>query len=431
MKVRIFAIIFVILSGAAVFFAVFSDNKKKDDSYSEYIELAVKNAEKDIPYNAVMYYRKAFEIRCADEETYEAYIAQCELLGGDFYYDAINDYLNKFPDSPRAHEALCKYYFDGQDYKRVFEVALDAKERDIATDAVKEMFINSRYKYKYIKGGLTEATPFLGKYAKVKRDDFYGYIEDNGQFLLFPRYEEAGFFAGDSTAVKADGKWMMINELGYKVAVCSSEPDGMSYMSNGIVPIKVGEKYGYTDTSLVIPESLPYDYASNFRSDVAAVKKGEKWAIINSNREYVTEFIFDDVIIDDFNTCINNGIILARQGSKYYLYDATGTKISENGYEYVYPFASEEYAAFKKGDKWGFIDATGQVVIEPQFDEAKSFCVGLAPVKVGELWGYINTDGKVCIDCVFEDCIPFSSNGVTAVKEQTGWSYIKLLLYTS
>ena len=151
MKVRIFAIIFVILSGAAVFFAVFSDNKKKDDSYSEYIELAVKNAEKDIPYNAVMYYRKAFEIRCADEETYEAYIAQCELLGGDFYYDAINDYLNKFPDSPRAHEALCKYYFDGQDYKRVFEVALDAKERDIATDAVKEMFINSRYKYKYIK----------------------------------------------------------------------------------------------------------------------------------------------------------------------------------------------------------------------------------------------------------------------------------------
>ena len=68
-------------------------------------------------------------------------------------------------------------------------------------------------------------------------------------------------------------------------------------------------------------------------------------------------------------------------------------------------------------------------MIKPQYEAAKSFCVGLAPVKVGDYWGYINTDGKVCIDCTFEDCIPFSENGVTAVKEKDSWSYIKLLLY--
>jgi hypothetical protein len=42
-------------------------------------------------------------------------------------------------------------------------------------------------------------------------------------------------------------------------------------------------------------------------------------------------------------------------------------------------------------DKWGFIDKTGNIVIQPQFDEIfGGFSEGLALVRIGDKLGYIS-----------------------------------------
>jgi hypothetical protein len=43
---------------------------------------------------------------------------------------------------------------------------------------------------------------------------------------------------------------------------------------------------------------------------------------------------------------------------------------------------------------WGFVDASGKVAINPQFDEAAGFTNGLARVKAGGRYGYVNATGK-------------------------------------
>ena len=54
----------------------------------------------------------------------------------------------------------------------------------------------------------------------------------------------------------------------------------------------------------------------------------------------------------------------------------------------------------KIGDKWGYIDKSGKIVIEPQFDDASSFSEGLAAVCLGDYcplrgkWGYIDKSGE-------------------------------------
>jgi len=48
----------------------------------------------------------------------------------------------------------------------------------------------------------------------------------------------------------------------------------------------------------------------------------------------------------------------------------------------------------RTGGRWGFIDKSGKIVINPQFDEAMAFTDGLARVKVGHKTGYINASGK-------------------------------------
>jgi WG containing repeat len=41
--------------------------------------------------------------------------------------------------------------------------------------------------------------------------------------------------------------------------------------------------------------------------------------------------------------------------------------------------------------KWGYIDKTGAIKIQPQFDGARDFSDGLAMVSVAYKWGYIDT----------------------------------------
>ncbi len=86
------------------------------------------------------------------------------------------------------------------------------------------------------------------------------------------------------------------------------------------------------------------------------------------------------------------------------------------------PFASP-LLRVKVNDKWGYIDKTGQVVIQPQFDEANLFSEGLTAVRIGSKWGYINQTGQVIIQPQFDSAGKFSE-GLLAVEIGDKWGYI-------
>jgi hypothetical protein len=48
----------------------------------------------------------------------------------------------------------------------------------------------------------------------------------------------------------------------------------------------------------------------------------------------------------------------------------------------------------RQAGRWGFVDKTGNLIINPQFDEAASFTNGLARVKTGGRFGYVAPSGK-------------------------------------
>lgn len=53
--------------------------------------------------------------------------------------------------------------------------------------------------------------------------------------------------------------------------------------------------------------------------------------------------------------------------------------------------------SIKQGNKCGFIDRTGKVVIQPQFEDCGRFYEGLAGVLVGKKVGFIDTKGEIVI----------------------------------
>ena len=58
--------------------------------------------------------------------------------------------------------------------------------------------------------------------------------------------------------------------------------------------------------------------------------------------------------------------------------------------------------------KYGYINKSAQLKIQPQFDRAEQFAEGYAPVQIGNNWGYIDRTGRLTIPPQFHMADPFS-----------------------
>ncbi len=77
----------------------------------------------------------------------------------------------------------------------------------------------------------------------------------------------------------------------------------------------------------------------------------------------------------------------------------------------------------KQGDQWGYIDSSGKIVINPQFDSALIMLDDLAPAAMDEKWGFIDRDGKWVINAQFEDA-GFFKEGLAPVALDDKWGYV-------
>lgn len=78
--------------------------------------------------------------------------------------------------------------------------------------------------------------------------------------------------------------------------------------------------------------------------------------------------------------------------------------------------ADDALFRIKEGAKWGFMDRSGKVVIEPQYDNCYyQFSEGLAAVEVSGKWGYIDGQNRMVIPPEFNSASRFGS-GIASVR---------------
>ncbi|MHB1238629.1 MAG: WG repeat-containing protein, partial [Gallionella sp.] len=74
--------------------------------------------------------------------------------------------------------------------------------------------------------------------------------------------------------------------------------------------------------------------------------------------------------------------------------------------------------------KSGYIDKTGEMVINPQFDYATNFSEGLAAVCInGSGCGYIDKTGTIVVSLTFSEADPFQ-DGLARVRVGNKYGFI-------
>jgi hypothetical protein len=78
---------------------------------------------------------------------------------------------------------------------------------------------------------------------------------------------------------------------------------------------------------------------------------------------------------------------------------------------------------FQKDGKYGYMLENGEIVLAPQFEDAKVFTDGLAAVKLMDKWGYIDSSWNVVIDYQYSRVKSYI-NGVAIVVNGNNWGTI-------
>ena len=110
--------------------------------------------------------------------------------------------------------------------------------------------------------------------------------------------------------------------------------------------------------------------------------------------------------------CTVTGFVLIA-AALVYLFVFSGIFGKDKEKEYLF---DDDRLVYLEDGKYGYIDSSGKIAIEAEYDGADAFSNGLAPVKSEDLYGYIDTDGKVVIDFQFDQAYGFSKYGYAVVE---------------
>jgi hypothetical protein len=311
-----------------------------------------------------------------------------------------------------------------------------------------ELYEEHRYALAVRRDIFSEAGVITGNAGLVEQNGVWGFVNGRGNMLLSPRYELATNFSGNYAVVQRNGVLEMINRRGVRQGLADFTAQSIKYFTGTSFVLLPDEEDDYVIASRPAGElhirrgTSGFEYIGRSNDGLRALKQNGLWAIddhSNRSSSIDSDFIYQSIAIDELGRIAVNGRLFVNQNGSYTMIDYAGNPIG-TPFDEARPFFEEGgLAAVRRGDKWGLVNANGDMVIDFTFDEARSSGFAFAPVRVGELWGYITLEnyqqehrerffGRMVIEPQFLDAKQFV-NGCAPVRGTNGWFYIVLVEY--
>lgn len=189
-----------------------------------------------------------------------------------------------------------------------------------------------------------------------------------------------------------------------------------------LIPVKSGEKYGYINAKGEYVINPQFNNATFFRGDLALVRTTDmNYGYINKKGLMSIPAIYEDA------TVFKEGIawVVKSNGAPSAINTNGETLFTLKQAEDVCNF-SDGLAQFSMGNKYGYVNKKGEVVIPAVYTRANPFSEGLAAVSKSDKggYGYINKSGDQIIKEQFSYAEKFIKGKAIVLFGTSGWGTI-------
>ncbi len=310
-------------------------------------------------------------------------------------------------------------------------------------------------------GQSSEPPPSAEEYQSAFSRDYYrstygwGWVNERGEVVIPPRYDEAGDFHEGLAAVNRKGLWGYIDRSGREVipmAYLAASP-----FAGGFAAVRTFDnRAGVIDRSGQVVIPFQYDEVSISPHPIALVKSDsgyyyfihlkqlhksrpwpQAWSFGNAPTARVKEsgqyFLIDTAFeivagpFDGLSSCVG-GVYRFRQEGSYGLIDSSGRTLvpatynaialspmgkhvgSKDGKYYLLPeelllkdmdtlidlaYIGQGWLRYRAGDMWYIVDTAGRKSPH-RYEFVGNFSEGMAPVSVyGRGWNWIDASGQL------------------------------------
>lgn len=331
----------------------------------------------------------------------------------------------KYPKEPRIYEFACSFYQQQEDRDGILETLSQAESVGVSTPVLTACQEQLHYQYDLGFSSYLAFLPLTEELYAVQSNEGWNYANRSGELYLTGDYDCASIFYGDLASVTDDtGSWMIDSEGEKQLTLPEGVTQAGAY-SEGLVALKRTGGFEYYN-----PQTKEffgnYEEAGRFSDGIVAVKEDGLWKIIDTTGTPISDRTFEDVVLSFTGSCYSDGYIIAKSDGVYRFYDRELNPALDFTCEDI-DFCVESVFAFERDGLWGFADLSGNVLIEPAYEEAKSFSCGLAGVKKDGLWGFINESGELVVPYTFLEVDYVNDRGGCFVRESDVWKMMSFV----
>ena len=284
----------------------------------------------------------------------------------------------------------------------------------------KGLFKNNRRLIKSIYQEIAVA----GTAIVVKEYNKYGMFSLDGRELISPRFDGFKIFGKYVTFVDGENEYtydgignqvagtefLIISDVPDKNYIIVSDKnnkstlivdgrviqeryDDIRYAFDDYFIFQDNEKMGVFEVNKGVVLSAEYDYIINlYGTNIIKAIKGNEMTLYNKEL-YIIDF--SKKFVEE--KLINADLILIYTDTDMKYLDFNGNEVNK------IDVLDKKYYASKEGKKWGFIDKSGNIVLQPKYDMVSEFNdYGFASIRLGNKWGVINEDLEEIVEPQYE-----------------------------
>lgn len=403
-----------------------SDMLKVDREYKLYVAYGDDRFEKKLYQQAYAAYERALDIKTTKKvedkliSSYEGYYQEEQSYSvRNLLIKALDKACDVFPSEEEYWKREIELYVENNNYEQALSLCNEAYSIGIDDDEFIELFRDVKYAYDEQPSYLADYKNCVNDYISVVSGNEWEILDETGEEAIKTSFLDVGYVSNEGIFLCKDlnGNTYFRDLSGVKCGIVEFEISEMGMYSQGYCTVKIGEEYALINLDGEILEKDLKECGSFQNGYVPIKKENDKWYMLDlEGKEEEKEF--DSIVYDDAGKYEFSDTVIVLIDGKYQFYNSDLTEnINEFKCEDIDVLTDDGLVAYQ-GDNglWGYVDLEGNIVIEPQYQQAKSFSNGLAAVCMNNKWGYINKNNYLVIDYQYLSCGYCSGGGICIVE---------------